>query len=202
MESSAKMRYIGAGNARKSKGKCSIVTPQRDGNTPQREKSPHLRVAEKYNLLQISPRKSDGRLRPTDIFTQCCTGRRNACKLDGDMMNVKIVLLAVISGFMSHVVFAGAYFETGSSLVQGWREHQRIINSQPGKKDYNLTSRFVGYVTGVADSRSEVLDVPAGVTKDQLCAIVGTYLENHPDEWNEVGSILVEKALRNSFGKR
>lgn len=117
-------------------------------------------------------------------------------------MKEKIVLLAVIFAFMSHLAYAGAHFETGSSLMQGWREHQRIINSQPGEKDYLRASRFMGYVTGVADTRGEVLGVPAGVTKDQICAIVGRYLENHPDEWNEVGSILVEKALRNAFGKR
>lgn len=116
-------------------------------------------------------------------------------------MKVKIILIGAILAFMSHVAYAN-YFVTGSSLMQGWREHQKIINSQAGKKDYLLASRFMGYVTGVADARGEVLSVPVGATIDQLCAIVGRYLENHPDEWNEVGSILVEKALRNAFRKK
>lgn len=117
-------------------------------------------------------------------------------------MKKKIVLLAAILVFVTPFVYAGAYFYTGSSLMQGWREHQRILNSQPGEKNYILASVFAGYVTGVADARSEVLGVPSGVSRDQVCAIVGRYLETHPDEWNEVGSILVEKALRNAFRKR
>ena len=114
-------------------------------------------------------------------------------------MKVKIVLIGAILAFMSHVAYAG-YFETGSSLMQGWREHQKIVNSQVGERNYMLASRFVGYVTGVVDARSK--GVPVGATIDQICAIVGRYLENHPDEWNEVGSILVEKALRNAFRKQ
>lgn len=121
--------------------------------------------------------------------------------LEGVMMRVKIVLIGAILAFMSNVAYAG-YFETGSSLMQGWRAHQKIMNSQAGEKDYVIAFFFLGYVTGVADARGEVLGVPHGITKDQICAIVGRYLENHPDEWNEIGSILVEKALRNAFHKR
>ena len=116
-------------------------------------------------------------------------------------MKVKIVLIGAILAFMSHVAYAG-YFETGSSLMQGWREYQKITNSQGDKKSFHLASCFMGYVTGVADARREVLGVPGGVTIHQICAIVGRYLENHPDEWNVVGSILVEKALWNAFRKR
>ncbi len=114
-------------------------------------------------------------------------------------MKAKLLLISFILAFWSYGAYAAIYFHTGSSLMQGWREHQKIISSVAGEKDYLRASRFIGYVMGVADARSEALDIPMGVTQDQLCAIVGKYLESHPEEWNEIGSALVEKALRNAF---
>ncbi|MGD9843121.1 MAG: Rap1a/Tai family immunity protein [Steroidobacteraceae bacterium] len=117
-------------------------------------------------------------------------------------MTTKRFLIGLAAAILSCSASAATYFETGASLMKGWREHQKIMNSQVGEKNFMLASAFSGYVRGVADTRSEALGVPQGVTGDQICAIVGTYLENHPEEWNDVGSVLVEKALRNAFRRK
>lgn len=109
-----------------------------------------------------------------------------------------VVLFTIVLVGPAHATF----FETGASLIQGWREHQKIMQSQPGEKNYLLASQFVGYVTGVIDAQAENLRIPVGATKDQVCAIVGKYLEAHPEEWNKVGSDLVVKALRIAFSQR
>ena len=66
---------------------------------------------------------------------------------------------------------------------------------------YLLASQFVGYVTAVIDAQAENLRIPVGATEDQVCAIVGKYLEAHPEEWNKVGSDLVIKTLRIAFSQ-
>jgi len=55
-------------------------------------------------------------------------------------------------------------------------------------------------LTGVADANQNL--VPVGATKDQICAIVGKYLESHPEEWTQEGAVIVKKALIKAFQKK
>ena len=95
-----------------------------------------------------------------------------------------------------------ACFNNGQDLVNGWREHQKIMNNSPAERDYLSASRFTGYVTGVADALDTIMfDIPEGTTKDQIVAIVGKYLEANPDKWQFGGSVLVVNALKGAFPK-
>ena len=114
------------------------------------------------------------------------------------LIPIVTVFMLILLGSVVHA----AFFETGTSLMQGWREHQKVMQSQATQKDYLAASRFIGYVTGVVDAQADNLRTPVGATKDQICAIVGKYLEAHPEEWDQVGSDLVVKALRSAFGQR
>ena len=94
--------------------------------------------------------------------------------------------------------YAG-FFEKGTYLVQGWRAHQKIMQNQGGQIDYVLASGFVAYIKGVFDATENVYAFQAGVTVDQVIAIVGKYLDAHPEAWSEKGSDLVIKALNQAF---
>jgi len=59
-------------------------------------------------------------------------------------MKTKIIF-SIVFTLMSYLTYA-ASFESGTSLVNGWRKHKKIINSQPGEQNYLEASHFVGYV--------------------------------------------------------
>ena len=109
-------------------------------------------------------------------------------------------LLTTLLGFVLILTVSVSYgFETGNDLVQGWREHQRIMQNQNGEIDYQLATRFSGYVIGVFDATEHLYGLPYRVTKDQVTAIVGKYLDAHPEKWSEKDSDLVIEALIQAF---
>ncbi len=116
---------------------------------------------------------------------------------------MKTLLLIVVLFTVAFVSVAQAgYYETGTDLMQGWRALQKYMQSLPGEKEPVRAFQFMGYVAGVVDAERNNLQIPDGATKDQVCSIVGKYLEAHPEEWNKVGSDLVLRALRTAFGER
>ncbi|MEK6804184.1 MAG: Rap1a/Tai family immunity protein [Nitrospirota bacterium] len=105
-----------------------------------------------------------------------------------------ITIAALISGAFSD---ASAAFYDGNNLIPMMQEGEKANRSE--KADYLSASRFMGYVTGVADSLGGSICIPESVTISQLGAIVTKYLNEHPDEWHLAGSHLVTKALRVTF---
>jgi len=116
------------------------------------------------------------------------------------MKTVFKTLLVFLLILTASVSYAG--FEVGNDLVQGWREHQKIMQHRTGEIDFMLASRFVGYVTGVFDATEFLYDYPDGLTKDQVAAIVGKYLDANPEEWSKGGPVLVIKALQEAFPRK
>ncbi len=93
----------------------------------------------------------------------------------------------------------GAFYD-GNWLIKGWREHQKIMDSRAGERDYIAAASFSGYVTGVTDVINDVfITIPVGSTRDQICQIVGNYLEKHPEKWTVAADILIADALKEAF---
>ena len=91
-------------------------------------------------------------------------------------------------------------FETGATLLAGWQEYQRIQQSQPGKRDYLLAARYVGYVAGVADAQAADPRLPKIThSEEDLSVLVGRYLEAHPERLGEPGYGVVVRALREAY---
>jgi hypothetical protein len=100
---------------------------------------------------------------------------------------------------------ATAQFKKGSDLVPIWRAYKK--STSKSITDNRNSALFMGYVEGVTDalimSDSELLGAIAeSMTTARDCAIVGKYLDEHPEEWHLSGSVIVQKALRAAFIKR
>jgi hypothetical protein len=104
--------------------------------------------------------------------------------------------LIVLAQF--NAVYA-SYFQTGNSLMEGWHASKRIVEYNEKQGDVPLASRFMGYVTGIADV---AFYIPTTATAGQLLDIVGRYLDSHPGERHEPGAVLVVRALRTVFPSR
>ncbi len=117
-------------------------------------------------------------------------------------MKMHRMIIIVFAALLTAASSSEAGFVNGQDLVNGWREHQKIMNDSPAVKDYVSASHFMGYVTGVADALDTIMfDIPVGTKKDQIMAIVGKYLENNPDKWRLNGNVLVVNALKAAFPK-
>ena len=93
---------------------------------------------------------------------------------------------------------------SGPDLVKGSDAYKRVLAGSEKKEDVSQAFLFLGYVMGVADAgfleSNSLFKVPQNAVKGQLCAVVGKYLENHPEYWNNpIASILVEAALIEAF---
>jgi hypothetical protein len=94
---------------------------------------------------------------------------------------------------------------TGQDLHDGWMAAQRIQSGNESNVSLNeetLAFMFIGYVQGATDiaQDTKALLFPKGTSNGQLVAIVGKYLDNHPEEWNLKASSIVMRALRPIYG--
>jgi hypothetical protein len=65
-------------------------------------------------------------------------------------------------------------------------------------------SYYLGAVITCAEIQqgNGLIELPVGITTDQLAAIVAKYLEKNPEEWNKREWILIWNALVKSFPKK
>ena len=98
----------------------------------------------------------------------------------------------------SQVAIANGFFTTGSNLHQWYQAYQRISADNGTPADYSSASGLTGYVTGVADASND-LCMASNVNGGQTVAVVGVYLEAHPEEWNQGGAVIVRRALLKAF---
>ncbi len=109
----------------------------------------------------------------------------------------KVILVALLA---VTVVPAFAYFVDGNDLVE-WRNAYRQTNSG-SSKDYYESARYMGQVMSVVDIMllAEMIELPPRSTVGQLCAMVGVWLDKHPDRWTEPAVALIRDALIDAFG--
>jgi hypothetical protein len=94
---------------------------------------------------------------------------------------------------------------SGHDLIKGWEASKRCNENRGTTSDYNDTFFYFGYVSAAFDIGcpfSGFCQLPAGgVTRWQIAAVVGKYLEAHPEQWSLAASALVMLALKNGFPK-
>lgn len=116
-------------------------------------------------------------------------------------MKNMIRLLCLLSIFAFCDQAMAATFDTGNTLIIGWREHQKVMSGQSG--NIMQASSFVSYVIGVSDALDGVsFDIPDKATKDQVCSVVGRYLDLHTEPWTNTGSVIVIAALKAVFPRK
>lgn len=101
---------------------------------------------------------------------------------------------------------ANAKFFSGQELKDLTREIDKADRGAPIGDDTTMVARvsaigsYMGFVAGVSDALDGLaFCIPAGVTLGQAGAVVNKYLKEHPEEWNESGTTLVARALRQAF---
>ena len=84
----------------------------------------------------------------------------------------------------------------GLWLQVGWKEYQKLDARTPNA-DLLRAGQYMGYVTGVAmeGQAARIFTFPTSVSPYQLFAIVGKYIDSHPDEWNVAADTLIYDAL-------
>lgn len=113
------------------------------------------------------------------------------------MKQLALILFLMCVGH-SIIASAATTFIDGYELQTKWKEAQKISEGREG--NYPDASLYQGYVIGVADSLNGIMfDIPLGVKRAQVMAIVGKYLDDNPDEWNTAADSIVRNALEKAF---
>ena len=88
--------------------------------------------------------------------------------------------------------------DTGKTLHDTWIEYQK--SNPPGNQF--AVGFYMGFVLGVSRvlfEPFEVVSFPEGVSNAQILAVVGKYLDEHPEKWNEESEMLVFDALAEAW---
>lgn len=104
-------------------------------------------------------------------------------------MAKKSILALLVAGLAAS---GNASAFTGNDLIKWLPEYEKGTTLASGM--------YLGYVSGVADIGNNILFcTKAKVTRGQVAAIVGKYLRNNPESWQEEASTLVTLALEQAF---
>lgn len=111
---------------------------------------------------------------------------------------IAIVLTVTVAAWTegNTYVVTGQYLHD-NGLIQ-FEKTQKGIKPETTTEAFQLAF-FLGYINGVVDAGSwaenQLYSIPADVSFGQICAVVGNYLDAHPEQWNKNGSALIFKAL-------
>jgi len=117
-------------------------------------------------------------------------------RMTGGVAMKKLLVLVVLI-LVGTVSWAQSQTGSGQWLHDLWEGDQRAIKSQdPDPRDMVRSMEYVGFVTGAADVMYDAdwLNLE-GITYGQWCALVGKYLDDHPEQWNIKAVALVYRAL-------
>lgn len=111
-------------------------------------------------------------------------------------------LVVILTGWFGVIGQAQAVFYDGNKLMEDYKEYKKASTSSENQSIVWVSDGlFMGYVQGVSDALDSKICWPAGeeVKLKAVCAIVGNYLEAHPEEWGKSGDVIVLKALKKAY---
>jgi hypothetical protein len=89
-------------------------------------------------------------------------------------------------------------FGTGQWLHDDWLAFQKVIGGDsPTDKEGVISAMYSGYVLAatVVMRDANWIAIPAKSTVGQWAAVVGKYLDDHPEQWTLSAEVLVYRAL-------
>ena len=112
---------------------------------------------------------------------------------------MKKVLLVIALMMMSCQAVYATPPPTGNEFVNQWQEYKKHKAGQ--SFDVVNSSYYMGYVNGIAEAGYFIgwFSHPVGTTTDQICAVVGKWIEDHPERWTDRPFTIVTTALRKAF---
>ena len=90
---------------------------------------------------------------------------------------------------------------SGQKLVEGWKAFQSREAGMVAQYEIREASFYAGYVRGVAEVISVFYDIPSDFIGEESNYLVGKYLDEHPERWNESAMQLVVAAFELGFQK-
>jgi hypothetical protein len=112
------------------------------------------------------------------------------------MRKLLILLVLILIGPAS---WAQSNPGTGQWLHDIWKSNQRVWNrtSTDQTMDGAHALEYQGFVMGATAvmATANWIAIPASSTSGQIFAIVGEYIDDHPEEWNLPAVQLVYRAL-------
>ena len=112
--------------------------------------------------------------------------------------------MAVVTAFVLAATSVGyAQWGTANILVDGWKASQKIEagDRDVGGAEFLHAGVYAGYIMGFLHGTADNYKVPTGASPKQLCAVVGKYLDGHPEKWSEPPYRIVYEALSRAFPK-
>ena len=127
-------------------------------------------------------------------------------------MRMRMACLLLMLG----VTVAASAQVTAQALHDEWQSYQKFARDDPGMtaSDYFATGAYMGYVRACLDSKDtylytftaltgvhprEIWQLPENATAKQAFAVVGKYLDDHPEDWSGPASLVVATALIAAF---
>lgn len=99
-----------------------------------------------------------------------------------------------------------AVSDDGFELAKNWREYKNFYKGfDPASTliKVDRVGEYRGFVKGVIDALDGIaFAIPKNVTRKDVYAIVGKYLDDHPKELKESAVYLVIMALSTAFPKK
>jgi hypothetical protein len=97
----------------------------------------------------------------------------------GSLDKMKETLAIFFFFFIVTESSAALYFHSGLELLHKGQEWNMYFKKQ--NADFHEVTYFQAYISGVASTARERLNLPQGVRVDQMCAIVFRYLQDNPE---------------------
>ena len=96
-------------------------------------------------------------------------------------------------------------FGNGKWLHNGWIAAQKLHNGK-GTLVFDSVvegAEYMGYVIGVKmaieEKANRLVAIPSTVTNGQIFAVVGSYVNAHPEQWDQRADRIVEMALTSKW---
>ena len=112
----------------------------------------------------------------------------------------RTILVFLLATSLSELSWAQA---DGKTLHDAWQAYKN-----PSPEAALQIGIYLGYLSGSVDQLyanpvvSKKIAFPDGLFAEQVANVVGSYLDAHPEEWNQPAAVLVVKALMKAWPRR
>ena len=114
---------------------------------------------------------------------------------------MKRIIFVLLLSVISTTAWATDVF-TAQFVENTWQSYQRSQMNVGYAGDTMYEGYYMGIVCGVARTGDgSMWQLPVGTTNAQLFAIVGRFLDAHPELWSESDVGVISLALYKAFGK-
>ena len=112
-----------------------------------------------------------------------------------------IVALILLTTPLAHAQCYGTQWMSGTMLIGLWEGNKRCdaLSAKATTEDNAYSLQYMGYVVGVSEAMGWLIEIPTGTTVEQICHVVGKYLDAHPQDWHLPACTLVVAAVLEAY---